>query len=86
MYRYLLFDDNGAFVLEMPVIIRIGATFFHEHGTYKVIQYVDQNGKRLNPNKTTKVLTSITCERIKKVDEVNQRQYISHVTPISHFS
>lgn len=61
-YTYLLVDDNGASNSENEILLPLKAVFRHEYGTYKVINYRDDQG-----NIVTKFsqITQVECDRIK---------------------
>lgn len=62
-YTYLLVDDNGVSNSENEILLPLKAIFRHEYGTYKTINYRDDQG-----NIVTKFsqITQVECDRIKR--------------------
>lgn len=62
-YTYLLIDDGGVSNSENEILLPINSIFRCEFGTYKVINYRNDNGEIVQKFKE---IMQVECDRIKK--------------------
>lgn len=63
IYTYLLIDDGGISNSENEILLPLKAIFRHDYGTYRVVNYRDEDG--IIVNKFSKI-TQVECDRIRK--------------------
>jgi hypothetical protein len=74
-YTYNLVDDNGASLIDLPVLLQVGAVFYHAFGAYRVEDYLNQNGDPYKEGDDLYIYCEMIYEKNQRRSKITEKRY-----------